>query len=80
MTKLTWSNRSLETNCSEKMQKSSLMLKKEFTASIADLILRKIIGEKENIPEDWQKPELFNMSFVYNPQNYMYAKVSKKSR
>ena len=56
------------------------MLKKEFTVSVADLLLRKIIGEKEQIPDDWEKPELFNMSFVYNPQNYMYAKVSKKSR
>ena len=43
------------------------MLKKEFTVSVADLLLRKIIGEREEIPEDWQKPELFNMSFVYNP-------------
>ena len=67
MAKLTWSNRSLETNCSEKMQKQSLMLKKEFTVSLADRLLRKIVGEGEEMPADWQKPELFTMSFVYNP-------------
>lgn len=53
--KLTWSKCGIETNCSETMQKQSLMFKKEFQKSAADKWIEKIIGET-GTPADGEKP------------------------
>ena len=37
--KLTWSNRDIEANCSEKMKKKSIMFKKEFQKTPADMLI-----------------------------------------
>ena len=42
------------------------MFKKEFQKSPADLWIEKLLGET-GTPGDGVKPELFDMSFVYNP-------------
>lgn len=78
--KVSWNNRFIETNCSELMQKTSLMLKYQFASDspVLTKLFKTVLRQKEAEPVN-RKSDLFK-GFFYNPENYAYAKLSAKNR
>ena len=56
------------------------MLKKECQFDSIAPLLKKLVGDDSPLDTNLEKPDLFGQSFIYNPQNYVYAKISTKSR
>ena len=80
MYKISWNTRFLETNCSEIMQKQSLIFKYNFNASsplLNGLVRAFLWHELPERSED--KSQLFK-GFFFNPENYAYLKVAAKQR
>lgn len=64
-----WSNRTIEQNCSERMQKTSVTFRRDFRQGLA-------VG----LEDGQDAPNLFKHSFLCNPQNFVYLKLSSKFR
>lgn len=72
------SRRTVEVNCAEQALKNSLTLKMDCPYSFADGLFERLLGPNAGLRRI--KPDLFAMSFIYNPKNFVYLKASMKHR
>ena len=78
--------RDIEPGCREMFRKQSLTWKVDAEYARVGKLLESVIGpnygltvfQNEDFKLEAVKPDLFSMMFVYNPKNFLYAKVSMK--